>query len=59
MYSTPIGKIKPILRYGVSKGNYSEGEMYGGKYIFGIGHGAFTRVHKNNFINSILLCIIW
>ena len=53
-YSTPIGKIKPILRYGVSKGNYSADEMYGGKYIFGIGHGAFTRVHKNNFINSIL-----
>lgn len=54
MYSTPIGKIKPILRYGVSIGNYSDGEMYGGKYIFGIGYGAFTRVYKNNFINSIL-----
>lgn len=54
MYSTPIGKIKPILRYGVSDGTFLEGEMYGGKYIFGIGHGAFTRVHRNTFINSIL-----
>ena len=54
MYSTPIGKIKPILRYGVSKANYSADEMYGGKYIFGIGHGAFSRVFTNNFINSIL-----
>ena len=54
MYSTPIGKIKPILRYGVSKANYSADEMYVGKYVFGIGHGAFSRVFTNNFINSIL-----
>tara|TARA_B110000483_G_scaffold28725_1_gene34826 strand:+ start:3678 stop:6551 length:2874 start_codon:yes stop_codon:yes gene_type:complete len=57
MYSTPIGKIKPILRFGVHLRNYAENEssaIIGGQYIFGIGHGAFTQINQNQFINSLL-----
>jgi hypothetical protein len=53
-FSTPIGKIKPILRLGVQAKNYGGAERIGGQYIFGIGHGAFARIKQNTFINSLL-----
>ena len=54
MYSTPIGKIKPILRFGVHLKGLSGGDRIGGQYVFGIGNGAFSRVKQNRFINSLL-----
>jgi len=62
-YSTPIGKIKPILRFGVNIKSYTGKDKNGGKYIFGISHGQFktdsqygqyNRVKQNKFINSLL-----
>ena len=53
-FSTPIGKIKPILRLGVHSKNYGGAERIGGQYIFGIGHGDFARIKQNTFINSLL-----
>ena len=54
MYYTPIGKIKPIIRYGVYKSNHKGRYSNFGNYTFGIGHGAFSRVVENRFVNSLL-----
>ena len=54
LYSTPIGDIKPILRYGVNHKSHTITNMNMGSYSFGIGHADFIRIKQNRFINNLL-----